>query len=250
MFLFHGDDLSPPGRWLEAVTILIITYGKAEYFTLALVSYVLPLSVWSSSARQHLLTMLKQQQHKKYSVTLYNLFAGLSTCTSKLLMLCCTKVDSDLTPLCHIDLVGQFCFMHRRYNVFQIAFIVLAGLTFVYYAAFVSSIFPNFLPIVSCMWSFLSLMPALVDCLKFRGGEEKNLVADSNFLRKLRFFSNEHTHMVETSEFSLLTYILIEWFYVIGDVMLSFVLCLTISGLTRRYHLIWIGVVMAFDATV
>jgi hypothetical protein len=70
--------------------------------------------------------------------------------------------------------------------VFQIAFVVLAGLTFVYYAAFVSSL-PQ--PFIHCSFGVslpepkgLTLFPS-----KFRDGEEENPVAGSNFLPKVCF---------------------------------------------------------------
>ena len=47
---------------------------KVQFFTF---------SVWSSSAPQHLPTMLKQLQHRKYLATPWSLFVELNICTSK-----------------------------------------------------------------------------------------------------------------------------------------------------------------------
>lgn len=79
--------------------------------------------------------------------------------------------------------------------MFQIAFIVLAGLTFVFYAAFVSfKHFPSYcLPFIFVHVSILppSLMSFFLLILfhytKCRDGDEKNLVAGFNFPLKLCF---------------------------------------------------------------
>lgn len=88
-----------------------------------------------SSAPQPLHTMLKPLQLKKYLVTIYNLFVELSIYTSKLLLFLDFPLELVFW-LHHVVMNGKICLC--RYNVFQIGFIVLAGLTFVYYAAFVS----------------------------------------------------------------------------------------------------------------
>lgn len=68
----------------------------------------------------------------------------------------------------------KFC---CRYNVFQIAFVVLAGLTFVYYAAFVSLLLFYLSFRFASTWWLETISLIIV-----RVGEEKNLVADSSFL--------------------------------------------------------------------
>lgn len=49
--------------------------------------------------------------------------------------------------------IDKYNIFQKKYNIFQIAFVVLAGLTIVYYAAFVSFTFPNFL----CSYKLLTL---------------------------------------------------------------------------------------------
>ncbi|KAF8402656.1 hypothetical protein HHK36_010745 [Tetracentron sinense] len=61
-----------------------------------------------------------------------------------------------------------------KYNVFQIAFIVLAGLTFVYYMAFVSCTLISFKARIQMAYSLIILKI-------FRDGERENPVAGSNF---------------------------------------------------------------------
>lgn len=108
--------------------------------------------------------------------------------------------------------LGILLYWHRmlilnyRYNVFQIAFVVLAGLTFVYYAAFVSceachayfacTLFPFYLPM------------CIIDCVLWlifvtwnvRGGEEENRVASSNCPREVASLRRACTH-VELKKF-------------------------------------------------
>lgn len=91
-----------------------------------------------NSVRPHLHTTHKLQLPKKYSVIRCNLSVESNTYTSQsqlLLISLYIFIKKNLYSLVNPLIID-------RYNIFQIAFVVLAGLTFVYYAAFVSFTFP------------------------------------------------------------------------------------------------------------
>ena len=105
------------------------------------------------------------------------------------MFVCCYILNG---PAHSIDMVDILVIALHRYNVFQIAFVVLAGLTFVYYAAFVSSFHHELLALLLLIWLWLSiLLITQIWILLFtflkkiaRDGEEKSEVAGSNFPHK------------------------------------------------------------------
>lgn len=95
--------------------------------------------------------------------------------------------------------------------MFQIGFIILAGLTFVYYAAFVRSQTKFYFRIILLFYMPLS-NPFLFCFNNFRDGEEKNLVAGSNCPHELCFAENTTAStQLELLEFSV-SLLFSDWF--------------------------------------
>lgn len=98
--------------------------------------FLFAISVSYSSVPPHLGTMLKQLLHRKYSATHCSLFVELNICTSEFIPY---EFQVWFRSGIYVYVYWHcWAYWHYRYNVFQIAFIVLAALTFVYYVAFVS----------------------------------------------------------------------------------------------------------------
>lgn len=100
---------------------------------------------------------------------------------------------------------------YHRYNIFQIAFVILAGLTFVYYAAFVSFLWKYFFSLFSYVFDppygkrrlvFLCVnVLAESEFGNIRDGEERSLVASSNCLHEVWFMTWKSVFWREQSAF-------------------------------------------------
>ncbi|KAL2337752.1 hypothetical protein Fmac_012198 [Flemingia macrophylla] len=102
-----------------------------------------------------------------------------------------------------------------KYNVFQIAFVALAGLTFVYYAAFVR--IPLKFSFLLCVLMFLSILKGF-EFEIIRDGEERSLVAGSNCLHENMVYSMEECLLKRAIGYSCRTSHL-KWLLCIGLVL-------------------------------
>lgn len=145
---------------------------------------IFAVSVWFSSAPQHLLTMLEQLQHKKYLVILWNLFAELDFCTSELFI------------RFQFSLYLGMCVLLIWLCILIIALQVQCVPNCIYYfggidpcVLYYLCTFTNQNLYFSIVFFFYMLLskPFLICFKNFRDGEGKKLVAGSNFPLKFRF---------------------------------------------------------------